>query len=82
MSMEKAIVSTTIGAEGIDHSNGVNIVLADGAEAFAQEVVRLFHDDEMRRRLGEAGRRLVLEKYDWNIVGSKLGEIYEKIKIG
>ena len=79
MSMEKAVVSTSIGAEGIDYTEDANIVLADRPEVFAQKVVSLFADDEKRGALGAAGRKLVLEKYDWNIVGKKLNRIYEDV---
>ena len=80
MSMEKAVVSTTIGAEGIGHTGDINIVLADKPAAFAQKVVSLIDDGERRRSLGEAGRKLVLEKYDWNIVGEELCNVYEQTK--
>ena len=77
--MERAVVSTSIGAEGIDYTEDGNIVLADRAEVFAEKVVALFEDDERRRALGKAGRKLVVEKYDWNIVGRKLNRIYEDL---
>jgi glycosyltransferase involved in cell wall biosynthesis len=79
MSMERAVVSTSIGAEGIDCTEDVNIVLADRADVFAEKVVSLFEDDERRRALGMAGRKLVLEKYDWSIVGGQLNRIYEDL---
>jgi glycosyltransferase involved in cell wall biosynthesis len=77
--MERAVVSTSIGAEGIDCTDDVNIVLADRAEVFADKILSLFEDDERRRALGRAGRELVLEKYDWDIVGGQLNRIYEDL---
>lgn len=79
MSMGKAVVSTSIGAEGIDYTEDADIVLADRPEAFAQKIVSLFNDNEKRKALGAAGRKLVLEKYDWNIVGEQLNRIYEDL---
>jgi len=80
MSMEKAIVSTSIGAEGIAYTAGKNIILADQPQEFAQKVISLLNDDKKRQLLGDAGRTLVLEKYDWNIIGDQLLNIYEELK--
>jgi polysaccharide biosynthesis protein PslH len=78
MSMRKAVVSTTIGAEGIEHSPA-NIALADTPQDFAQAVVNLLNDPLRIIELGEEGRRLVCEKYDWPIVGQKLNDIYNEV---
>ncbi|MFC1510690.1 glycosyltransferase family 4 protein [Candidatus Omnitrophota bacterium] len=80
LSMKKPVVSTTIGAEGIDYTQDENIVLADIPEIFAEKVFSLLKDEARRRLLGEAGRKLVKEKYDWSIVGEKLESIYQGIK--
>lgn len=79
MSMAKPVVSTSIGAEGIAYSEDENIVLADIPEIFAEKVLYLLKDNPGRVRLGDAGRKLVLEKYDWKIMGKKLNEIYSRI---
>ena len=69
MSMGKAVVSTTIGAEGLPVSDGSDIVLADDPVSFADGVVRLIRDADTRRRIEQAARRLVVERYDWSAVG-------------
>jgi len=81
MSMEKAIVSTSIGAEGIDYTEDVDIVLANKPEIFSQKIVSLLENDEKCKLLGSAGRKLVMAKYDWNIIGKKLVNIYEEFKV-
>src|SRR5262249_15525832 len=53
--MEKAVVSTRIGAEGLDVQDGVNILLADDAETLASAVVRLLQSPAARDRLRAAG---------------------------
>ena len=68
MAMGKAVVSTTIGAEGLPVTPGVDIVIADEPARFAQAVVDLVHDLPARRRLEQAARRLVVERYDWSQV--------------
>jgi polysaccharide biosynthesis protein PslH len=68
MGMAKAVVSTSIGAEGLPVSNGVNILLADDPATFAEAVVGLIRDADRRRLIELAARRLVVERYDWSAV--------------
>ena len=68
MSMAKAIVSTTVGAEGLPVTHGKDIVIADEPEAFAKAVVALIRDHDGRRRIESAARRLVVDHYDWSTV--------------
>lgn len=77
MSMQKAIVSTTVGAEGIACTRDVDIVLGDTPREFAHQVIVLLQDSRKMESLGAAARKLVLEKYDWRIIGEKLNRIYE-----
>ncbi|MEQ9639471.1 MAG: glycosyltransferase [Alphaproteobacteria bacterium] len=63
MSAGRAVVATTIGAEGISVQDGVDLVLADRAEDFASACVRLLEANSLRRSIAEAGRRTVKEKY-------------------
>jgi sugar transferase (PEP-CTERM/EpsH1 system associated) len=78
MSMTKAVVSTTIGAEGIQHTRDVDIALADHPQQFAQTIIELIDNPQRVADLGKEGRKLVCAKYDWNVVGEKLNGIYEK----
>lgn len=68
MAMGKAVVSTSIGAEGLPVSHGDNIVLADDPTEFADAVVNLLCDASERRRLGAAARAFVAETYSWQKV--------------
>jgi polysaccharide biosynthesis protein PslH len=72
LAMRKCVVSTTIGAEGLPLTDGVNIVLADGENEFAKKVTELLRDDNKRNRIAEAGYRLVTEKYSWSKAAEKL----------
>ena len=72
MSMGKAVVSTTVGAEGLPVVAGEHVVLADEPTAFARAVVSLLRDTDQRARLETAGRALVLERYDWSAVAGAL----------
>ena len=72
MSMGRAVVSTTIGAEGLPVIDGTHLMLADGPKAFADAVVRLLRDVDRRRALEVAARTLVVEHYDWSAVAGEL----------
>jgi glycosyltransferase involved in cell wall biosynthesis len=60
------VLSTTIGAEGLNVKNDTNIVLADTPVTFANRCVELLDDSEKRTHLIQAGRQLVEEQYDWS----------------
>ena len=68
MSMAKAVVSTTVGAEGLPVTSGQDLMIADEPARFAQSVVHLIRDEESRRRIEGAARKLVVERYDWAAV--------------
>ena len=68
MAMGKAVVSTTIGAEGLPVTAGEHVLLADDPAQFAQAVITLIRDDDRRQRLEAQARRLVVERYDWAAV--------------
>jgi sugar transferase (PEP-CTERM/EpsH1 system associated) len=65
MAMSKAVVSTSVGAEGLPVRAGENILLADTPNDFAYSVVSLLRDPNERKRLGTSARALVQEKYSW-----------------
>jgi len=72
MAMGKAIVSTTVGAEGLPVNDGEHLVLADEPSAFADAVVSLLRDVGRRRSLETAARALVVDRYDWSAVAGAL----------
>lgn len=74
--MEKAVVSTSIGAEGLPAKTEENILLADDAASFAAAVIRLLEDGSLRACLGKNGRELVLARYAWDIIVNRLDSVY------
>lgn len=72
-----AIVSTTVGAEGICTRPGANLLLADDPADFANAVVALLQDHELNRRISEAGRASVAENYDWRTVYRAWDQVYQ-----
>jgi glycosyltransferase involved in cell wall biosynthesis len=73
------VVSTRLGAEGIDCVDGEHLLLADTPAEQATAISRLLADDELARSLGAAGRSLATERYDWPLIGRGLVEIYEEL---
>ncbi len=79
LAMKKAIVTTTIGCEGIDITDGEHLEIADDPEEFARKVVALFNDRVRSMALGENGYRLVTERYDWEVVASMMENAIESV---
>ena len=77
--MGKAIVSTTLGAEGLPITDGTDISIADSPEAFAQKVCALLRDPEERRRLGSAARQLVETHYSWSAVAAEFDDVLRRV---
>jgi sugar transferase (PEP-CTERM/EpsH1 system associated) len=74
MAMSKAVVSTTVGAEGLPVENGEHVLLADDPQSFARAVVGLIRDVDRRRQLESAARALVVDRYDWSAVAVELDQ--------
>jgi glycosyltransferase involved in cell wall biosynthesis len=72
------VVSTTIGAEGIDVTHGEHLLIADEPAAFADAVVRVLRDRGLGDRLAAAGRRHALTRYDWRSVCPAVERIYDR----
>jgi polysaccharide biosynthesis protein PslH len=66
--MGKAVVSTSVGAEGLAVRSGENILLADAPNDFAQSVISLLTNPGRRQQLGNAARTLVQKNYSWTRV--------------
>ena len=78
MAMGKALVSTTLGCEGIDARSGRDLVLADAADEFASQVVALLRDAVRREALGHTAHAFVQRHFDWPIVTAPLEQLYER----
>src|SRR5262249_4823948 len=73
MAMRKAVVSTTIGAEGLDVNHGRDILLADDPQTFADYVIELLRDHPRRMRF-EAAAGDQAARYDWSVVTDRFEE--------
>jgi polysaccharide biosynthesis protein PslH len=73
------VVSTPLGAEGLDVEHGQNIILAETGEELCEAIIGVSENEEQRRKLIAAGRALVSERYDWSRLGAALFETYESL---
>jgi glycosyltransferase involved in cell wall biosynthesis len=74
-----AVVSTTLGAEGLDVLPALNILIADTNTQLLEAITGVVENEELRRQLSDAGRALVASRYDWARAGESLFGIYEEL---
>ena len=79
MAMGLPVVTTTIGSMGIEAIEKQDLLVADKPHDFANHVNTLLEDQELRRSIGNSSRKLIEEKYNWNILGAQLNEVYQQI---
>ncbi|MHB1139755.1 MAG: glycosyltransferase family 4 protein, partial [Microthrixaceae bacterium] len=69
------LMTTPVGCEGIDVTDGVDALITDDPVRFADDCVRLATDGELRQRLAEAGAELFAARYDWEIIERDLAAL-------
>ncbi len=79
LSLQMTIVSTSIGCEGIEVTNGENILIKDSPQGFADAVVDVFKNRDKYKDLGVNGRKLVEKKYSWTKVRQDLSEYLRQL---
>ena len=79
MAMEKPIVSTSVGAEGLPIVDGEEILLADTREAFAEAVVGLLRNQSLATEIGKRAAATVREKFGWQNVANNFASICESV---
>jgi sugar transferase (PEP-CTERM/EpsH1 system associated) len=81
MAMEKPVVSTTIGAEGLPVTDGAEIVLADTPDSFAAAVVRLLQQENLSAEIGQRAATTVRAKFGWESVADSFAAICERAMV-
>jgi glycosyltransferase involved in cell wall biosynthesis len=79
MAAGKAVVSTSVGAEGLDIRHGRDIILADDPQAFADAVLTLLRDENLRQKYEHAAAARAAQ-YDWSVIGENFGHVLEIIR--
>jgi glycosyltransferase involved in cell wall biosynthesis len=79
MAHGKAIISTKIGAEGIDYKNEENILIANSPKDFYNEALKIISDKTDYKKIGENAREHILKTYDQNKISKKLVGFFESV---
>lgn len=79
MSAGKTVISTSVGAAGINYTDGENILIADTPEQFAQQIKRCVGDQEFCSSIGQKAYALISEEYGQEKLTRKLISVYEKL---
>jgi polysaccharide biosynthesis protein PslH len=79
MALGRPVVSTTIGCEGLDVVDNEHLLIADEPKQFAEKTVRLLADQQLYQHIATEGRKLVVRKYDWNIIADRMMQIYNEL---
>ena len=79
MALGTPVVSTSIGAEGLDVVHGENILLADDPKDFAQAVLEILQNPQLRDKLSAAGLKLVKERYGAETLGNKFNSLLDRV---
>jgi len=79
MAMQKCIISTALGAEGINFTNGTNIMIANDQDEFYHAIERCISDEEFCKSVGLNARKLVEQQHDVNKVAKDLVKFYKKL---
>jgi glycosyltransferase involved in cell wall biosynthesis len=79
MALGRPVVSTTIGCEGLDVVDGEHLLIADNPAQFAEKTVRLLTERQLYQHIATEGRKLVVTKYDWNIIADRIMQTYTEL---
>lgn len=73
------VVSTSMGAEGIEVVSGEHLLIADTPESFVDAIARMLGDHSLRESLRSAARALVEQRYSWESIGARFVEMVESV---
>jgi len=79
MALGRAVISTSLGCEGLNVAHGENIMIADTPSAFAESVIQLLTDTKLKKTIIHNARRLVETNYDWKTISGRLMKVYENL---
>lgn len=80
MSMAKIVLSTTVGAEGLDVNEGQHVLLRDNPRDFARAACAVLSDPDNYTEYGIAGNRLILESYTWDAIACVMDDVWRRAR--
>ncbi len=79
MAIGTPVVATPIGIEGIEAVDNQSVLIGDGTKQVAEKVITLLNDKLLRKKVSKNARKLVEDVYEWDVISSKLDEIYRDL---
>jgi len=80
MALGRTVISTSIGAEGINYTNGKNIMIADDKESFLEAAATLYSDPEKSKKIGKNARDLILQQHNNKLLVKQMVDFYREVK--
>jgi glycosyltransferase involved in cell wall biosynthesis len=77
LALARPVVSTPLGAEGLDIRDGEHLLIRE-IDQFPEAIIRLLRDPELGRRLGQAGRCVVEEQYSWEAAEQIMRQAFDE----
>lgn len=74
------VITTTVGAEGINVTPDRHLLIADDAEGFADATIRMLTDEDLRDSLRSEARTRVAQQYDWRVTGAQMCALYDRLE--
>ncbi len=78
MAMGKTVITTTVGAAGIEYHDGVDILIADTPQQFVEQLKRCAANPVLCRSIGFNARKLTEERYNNQVLTKRLEDFYNK----
>lgn len=75
----KSVVTTSVGCEGINVMNGVHLSIADDETSFADKVIELINNDNLRKQFCINGKKKIADEYDWQVIVKIIETIYQSL---
>lgn len=79
MAMGKPVITTTMGAEGLEAVPGKHFMIADRPREFAGSIMKLLKDQQLMDNLGDSARKFVVERYSWENVAAQFESLYRTL---
>jgi len=79
MALGRAVISTSIGAEGINYTDGKNIMIADDKESFLEAVITLYSNSGKSVKMGKNARDLVLQQHNNELLVKQMIDFYKEV---
>jgi len=78
MATGRPVISTTVGAEGLDVHDGEDILIADSPDSFSRSVIGVLQDCDLKTRIGVAAAKLA-SRYDWAVIAAQFASVLERV---